>query len=64
MYNNGEGIRQNYKEAYIWWSIASSDGNQKTKEHLKRVKEMLSPEHLIEAQSRSTELFKQIEEGQ
>jgi len=68
LYSTGKGMPQDYKEAYIWYSLADTgDGGDKQaliKAGLEAVKEKLSPEQLIEAQSRATELFKQIEERQ
>jgi TPR repeat protein len=65
MYSNGMP-ESNYTEAYIWYSIARAGGHRKIKmsEILELLKEKLSPEQLAEAQSRATELSKQIEERQ
>jgi hypothetical protein len=59
-----KGLPQDYKEAYIWLSLAATNGNEEAKEHLEPLKTMLSPEELAEALSRATAFFKQIEERQ
>jgi len=71
MYLSGRGIPQNYREAYIWLSIAGVGGEKLGTDILEHIKQgiaiaqkQLSPEQLIEAQTRATELFKQIEERQ
>ena len=63
-YFYGQGLPQDYTEAYIWFSLAAAAGHEKAKENLEASMEKLSPEQLIQAQSRATELFKQIEERQ
>ena len=62
LYNNGGGIPQDSKEAYVWFSIAATGGHEQAKNALKAI--YLGSSRLAEAQSRATELFKQIEERQ
>jgi hypothetical protein len=64
MYSNGEDVPQNDKEAYIWFSLSAANGYEMDKNNVTNVKAKLSPEQLIEAQTRATELHKQIEERQ
>ena len=58
-YYNGEGVPQNYREAYIWFSIAAANGSEEAKEYVEIVKAKLSPEQLADAQEEATTRFKQ-----
>jgi hypothetical protein len=66
MYRNGQGVPQNYKEAYIWASLAAAhspapEGATKVRD---AVAKKLPPKDLIAAQQRAAELQKQIEANQ
>ena len=65
-YDEGKGVPQDHQEAYIWVSLAYANdgGNELHKKNLALIKAKLSPEQLAEAQSRATELHKQIEAQQ
>ena len=61
MYARGEGVPQDYTEAYAWFSIATEHGDETAKEGLPLAGAKLTPEQLAEAQKRATQLFEQIE---
>jgi hypothetical protein len=62
MYLTGNGVSQNYTEAFIWLTLADADINVNVpKEVIETLKEKLSPKQLAEAQTRGSELFQQIE---
>ena len=59
-YFDGIGVPQDYLEAYAWYSLAATNGDEVAKEGLPLVKAELTPDQLIAAQKRATELFEQI----
>ena len=48
IYANGEGIPEDYVEAYAWWSVAATNGNKFAEEALPDAKARLTPEQLAE----------------
>ena len=61
MYAKGEGVPQDYKEAYAWWSVAKANGQELAEKNLVIVTKKMTKEQIAEAQSLSTEIFKRIE---
>ena len=59
MYAKGEGVPQSYVEAYAWFSIAAANGDETAKSNLPKVKARLTPEQLVAAQKRVTQLSEQ-----
>ncbi|WP_371905015.1 tetratricopeptide repeat protein [Desulfobacter postgatei] len=47
---SGVGIPQNYKQAYMWFSLAAAQGHEEAKERQKELEKKLTPEQLGEAQ--------------
>jgi hypothetical protein len=64
MYWHGKGVPQDYKEAYIWYSIASVEGNKNAEGWRNSVKAKLSPAQITAAQEQAKVRLKQIEERQ
>ena len=60
MYETGRGVPENNVEAYALMSVAATNGQEEAKERLPKVKAKLTPEQLVAAQQRATELFEQI----
>jgi len=56
----GDGVPQNYVEAYVWFSIAAANGQANAKQVLPRLKAKLTPDQFAAAQKRATQIFKQI----
>ena len=56
----GESVPQDYVEAYAWYSVAATNGDEVAKEGLPLVKAELTREQLTAAQRRAAELYKQI----
>ena len=56
----GEGVPENYVEAYAWWSVAATNGDEFAKRVLPKGKAKLTPEQLVTAQKRAAELLEQI----
>ena len=60
MYTLGEGVPENDVEAYVWFSISAAGGLKEAKADRVKAKAKPTPERLIAAQKRATELFEQI----
>ena len=64
MYDDGEGVPKDEVEAYAWYSLAATNGDELMKEQLNealpRMKAALAPEQLIAAEKRAAELTEQI----
>lgn len=61
MYYEGDGIPKDYAEAYAWLNLARAQGNSLTKFYLTNLERNMAKDQLARAQSRSTELHKEIE---
>jgi TPR repeat protein len=62
MYDNGTGVPQDYKEAYVWFSIAKANGYENLDNNLlDNISKEMTKEQITEAQSLSTEMLKRIE---
>ena len=51
---------EDYVEAYAWWSVAATNGDERAKKNLPEAKADLTPEQLAAAEHRATELTEQI----
>ena len=61
VYHDGEGVPQNYSEAYVWFSLAAASGVKGSTHNRDVAAKKLSPEALATAQQRAAKLFKEIE---
>ena len=62
MYYMGQGVPQDYKQAFVWISVAAaSDGKAETMKERDSAAEKLTPKALEEAQQMATALFAKIE---
>ena len=43
MYANGQGVPQDYMEAYMWWNLAAAQGNGEAREKRDLLTKMLPP---------------------
>ena len=59
MYVIGHGVAKDPILGHAWLSIAITNGQEDVKEHIKEIQ--LSPEQLIEAQNKYSEIVKRIE---
>ena len=60
MYHNGTGVAQNYKEAYIWHSIAAANGHEESMKYRDADARLLSASDLAEAQAEATHRMEKI----
>ncbi|MDB4809753.1 sel1 repeat family protein [bacterium] len=63
MYAKGEGVPQDYVEAYAWFSVAAAGGYADAANNRDVVAGDLTPEQLSQGQKRATELFEKISGG-
>ncbi|WP_444902157.1 tetratricopeptide repeat protein [Microbulbifer sp. SSSA007] len=61
-YQYGQGVPQNYKSAYIWYSIAAASGDSESSELRDNISKKLDSNALSEAQSKASEIFESISE--
>ena len=59
MYVLGHGVARDPILGHAWYSIAIANGQEEMKEHIKEIQ--LTPEQLIEAQKKYSEIVKRIE---
>jgi TPR repeat protein len=59
MYFEGQGVPQDNVMAYFWWNLAAAEGNARSIKFRDRVKEMMTPSEIEEAQRLSREWFQQ-----
>ncbi|MBW1892102.1 MAG: SEL1-like repeat protein [Deltaproteobacteria bacterium] len=64
MYNNGQGVPQNYKKAYIYYSLASAQGREKAKHNISIIEPKMTPSQIAEAQKKAAELWEKIGKDQ
>jgi hypothetical protein len=50
MYDSGEGVPQNYSQAYIWYSLAGTSGNADAVKNRDSVAAKMTPSQIAEAQ--------------
>lgn len=57
-YENGLEVEQDYFEAYVWYKLAASNGNEKSKTKLQEISQKLTKDELAEASIKSSGLAK------
>ena len=57
MYDNGYGVPKDNVRAYVWWSVAASQGNEYSKVFREMVSERLTPDQLARGQEIATKCF-------
>jgi TPR repeat protein len=55
MYDNGDGVQQDYVYAHMWFNIAASSGNKGASENRDIVAERMTPSQIQEAQTLARE---------
>ena len=60
-YFNGEGVAQDYKQAYAWWSVAKANSYESAEKNLGILTKKMTKEQIAEAQFLSTEIYNRIE---
>jgi hypothetical protein len=61
MYYSGRGIPQDYKLAYVWFSLATAQGNEVAKNNRDISAEKLSPQKTVEAQELAVKIQYKID---
>ena len=57
MYGVGNGVPRNYVTAHMWVNIANANGSSDSKEILRMLDKLLTPEQIVEAQARAEKCF-------
>ena len=61
MYYNGEGVLEDYVQAYAWWNIAATQDDEMAREFKSELAEKMTPSQIAEAQMLSKELREKIQ---
>ena len=64
MYAYGEGVPQDFIRAYAWANLAAAAGHEAAKEQRSRIRQLMTPARIAEAQALSRTLVARIESGQ
>jgi TPR repeat protein len=62
VYQNGQGVPQDYIQAHAWLNVASANGDENAATARDELAERMSPEQLAEAQSLAREYFESPEQ--
>ncbi len=57
MYAKGEGVPENDIRAYVWWSMAKTQGNTKAAGNLDIWKPEMTPQQIAEAQALAAKCY-------
>ena len=63
MYGIGEGVPQDFVRAYAWVNLAAEAGHEAAKEQRSRIRQLMTPVRIAEAQALSRTLVARIESG-
>jgi len=55
MYANGEGVPENYVEAFMWFNLAAAQGDRIAIENRDAIRSSMTPEQIAEGQKLSLE---------
>lgn len=57
MYATGEGVPENSIRAYVWWSMAKTQGHTKAADNLDILKPMMTPQQIADGQALAAKCF-------
>ena len=57
MYENGEGVPENSIRAYVWWSMAKTQGNEKSASNIDILKPQMTKQQIAQAQALATQCY-------
>ena len=55
MYENGQGVPQDFVTAHMWYNLAGIQGDEKAHEYRDRIAEKMTSDQIAEAQRRARE---------
>ena len=58
MYYKGEGVLEDYVQAYAWWNIAATRGDEDAKTNKESLKKEMTREQIAKGQELATECWK------
>ena len=53
-YVNGEGVPEDYVQAYKWWNLAAAQGDKNARKNKKIIRKEMTPSQISEAQKLSS----------
>ena len=56
-----KGVRKDYVEAYKWYNLAASQGNESAKKNMGTIAGSMTPEQITEARKRSANFKPRID---
>ena len=57
MYASGEGVPQDFAEAYKWWAVAAMNGIEAARDNMKKIREKMTSSQLEQVQLAAMECF-------
>jgi uncharacterized protein len=57
MYATGEGVPENSIRAYVWWSMAKTQGHTKAAGNLDILKPMMTPQQIADGQALAAKCY-------
>ena len=58
MYDNGEGVLEDYVTAYAWWNIAAANGSKSTKDNKPKIANDMTSEQIAKVEELLIEMIK------
>jgi TPR repeat protein len=56
-YYNGGGVPENHVRAYVWLSMAKTQGHEKAKKGVETVKNLMTKQQIAQAQALATQCY-------
>ena len=60
MYVNGNGVLQNYVDAYAWWVVSAANGNETSRDNMERAQVKISPTIIEKGEKLAREILARI----
>lgn len=60
MYVNGNGVLQNYVDAYAWWVVSAANSNETSRDNMERAQVKMSPTIIEKGEKLAREILARI----
>jgi len=60
MYVNGNGVLQNYVDAYAWWVVSAANSNETSRDNMERAQVKISPTIIEKGEKLAREILARI----
>ncbi|MDB9844332.1 hypothetical protein OAC48_07645 [Porticoccaceae bacterium] len=57
MYGNGDGVPENFVHAYVWWSMAKTQGHESAKGNLEILKPLMTKQQIAQGQALAAKCY-------